>query len=157
MAFRFRLQKVLDYRQRIVDLKSREVGEAARVVAGIRTQMDQIQSDIHSQLTGDPSGLDTMNIQLMGRRHEWIEHLEFQLKQLAADHYAAAADLEIRRSELTKVWRDLEVLQKLKQRQKESWLAEQLKRENQELDEIGQIRSDRQKREKLTLDQAQLA
>ena len=157
MAFRFRLQKVLDYRQRKVDLKSREVGEAARVVSGIRTRMDQVQSDIQAQLGGQFSNQGAMDIQLMGRRREWIEHLEFQFKKLAADHSEAAADLEIRRSELTTVWRDLEVLQKLKDRQKEGWLAEQLKRENQELDEIGQIRSDRQKREKVTLGQAQLA
>lgn len=157
MAFRFRLQKVLDYRQRIVDLKSREVGEAARVVAGIRTRMDQVQSDIQVQLGDSFTGQGTMDIPLMGRRREWVEHLEFQFKQLTAEHSEASADLEIRRSELTKVWRDLEVLQKLKERQKESWLTEQLKRENQDLDEIGQIRSDRQKREKLTLGQAQLA
>ena len=157
MAFRFRLQKVLDYRQRIVDLKSREVGEAARLVAGIRSRMDKVQSDIQCELASDHSGCGAMDIQLMGRRREWIEHLEFQLKKLAADHSAATADLEIRRAELTGVWRDLEILQKLKQRQKETWMIKQLKRENQELDEIGQIRSDRQKREKLTLDQAQLA
>ena len=50
---------------------------------------------------------------------------------------------------MTVAWQDLEVLKKLKVRQKESWQAEILKSENQELDEIGVQRADRKRRAKL--------
>ncbi len=51
---------------------------------------------------------------------------------------------------LNEAWRDQEVLERLKQKQKEEWQEQQRKFENQELDEIGQIRADRQRREKVS-------
>ena len=157
MAFRFRLQKVLDYRQKIVDRKSREVGEAARVVAQIQAQIHQVKTDVAALLNDDTRVSAVADIHLLDRKRSWLIHLESRLDSLAQQMEEAAMELAVRRDNLTAAWRDLEVLQKLKQRQKEIWQVEQLRRENQDLDEIGQIRADRQQREKLTRDLAQLA
>lgn len=157
MAFRFRLQKVLDFRQRTVDQKSREVGQAARTVAGIQNRIYQVQSEVNELLIGPSAAPATLDIRQMSCRRSWLEHLETRLKDMARERSEAELELQIRRDALTRAWRDLEVLQKLKERQKISWQADQFRRENQDLDEIGQIRSDRQKRERLSLHREQLS
>ena len=148
MAFRFRLDKVLNYRQKIVDQVSREVGEAARVVAQFNTRMVELQGQIDA-LLAEQKFCGHLDVQALNQRQIWIAHLGQRMQMLVRERDRAMAELDNRRARLTAVWRDLEVLKKLKERQKASWQQEQLRRENQDLDEIGQIRADRQQREKL--------
>ena len=149
MAFRFRLQKVLDYRQKIVDQKSREVGEAGRLVALVQQKIDQVGAQERSATAGAFPAAGPVEIQGLQQRRQWLDHLDRRRKQLGREFDHASSRLAARRAELTEVWRELEVLKKLRDRQQEAWQAEQLRRENQDLDEIGQIRADRQRREKL--------
>ena len=155
MAFRFRLEKVLTFRKRIVDQKSLEVGAAGRVVVGIQSRMAGVKDEMAHLLTG-PRGLE-VDVFHMTRRRHWLDHLANSLSGLEIQLVEAERELDNRRAELTEAWRDLEVLKRLKERQQTAWADEQFKRENQDLDEIGQIRADRQRREKLSSIQEQPA
>lgn len=157
MAFRFRLQKVLDHRQMVVDRKSRDVGEATRALAVVAARVKQNQADIRTALQdpGCPGG--SLDLGLANRRLGWVKLLEGRGLELESQHAAARRELEKQRTLLTEAWRDLEVLRKLKERRHQEWQHEQLRRENQDLDEIGQIRADRRQREKLSSAAAQAA
>ena len=77
MAFRFRLEKVLTFRQRIVDQKSREVGEAGRAVAAIQSRVAAVRQEMTGLLgSSDQTAFD---VQFMARRRTWLDHLASQL------------------------------------------------------------------------------
>jgi flagellar FliJ protein len=154
MPFRFRLQKVLDYRQKLVDAESREVGQAARVVARIQERMGEVEARTRAVLGGGSLSGSSLAVADMQQRRLWLDHLARRKAVLGRELDRAVIELEKRRAALTEVWRDLEVLKKLKERQREAWQADQLRRENQDLDEIGQIRADRRNREMLASRQA---
>jgi flagellar export protein FliJ len=149
MAFRFRLDKVRDHRQRVVDQKSRDVGKAVRVVALINSRIQLVTDEMDALLTGQASAAGSLNVSRMNQRRIWLEHLDQQRNDLRGELNAASEELARRQTALTEAWRDLEVLKKLEERQKIAWQEEQLRRENQDLDEIGQIRADRRNRENL--------
>lgn len=152
MAFKFRLQKVLNYRQQRVDQQSRQVGEAARKLAEIQRERESILSEIQS-LISTPDSIENADLQGWQARRSWLDHLQTREKEVQEKEVQACQEWEKQREELTRVWRDLEVLKKLKTRQKETWQEEIFRRENLELDEIGQIRADRQQRENLSAHQ----
>ena len=149
MAFRFRMEKVLDHRQRILDEKSRAVGEAAREVSVLAARAQEIRRDISFLLAG---GGETADPRQMRQRRLWLDFLDEILARCEEELARAESVLAERRKILTGAWRDREVLMKLKARQKENWEQEHRRRERRELDEIGQIRAERLGREKLAID-----
>ncbi len=150
MGFVFRLEKVARYRQQLVDEKGREVAAAQRVVASLAARIAGVDEDIsrHLQDFQDETA-PALSVQGMMARTMWVTHLEKVRQGFELELREAQAELSRQRSELSEIWRDLEVLNKLREKQKEVWQAEQAKRENQDLDEIGQIRADRQRRSKV--------
>ncbi len=155
MAFSFRLQKVLNFRQRTVDQLANEMSQAARVVARIQARIHSLQDDMATLLAGKDLRPSAIDVQDRNQRRVWLDHLAALLQSQEKEKAAANVELAQHRARLVKAWRDLEVLQKLKERQKAAWLDEQMRRENRDLDEIGQIRADRQRREKLAFGEAQ--
>ena len=151
MAFEFRLDKVLKYRKRVVEKHTRFVAEANRVVVGINEKMDALNVDIDQLLKTNNSEMNiTLNVESLIAQGQWLAHLEDMLEAL--ENELAEADLELSRQRLllTSAWRDQEVLERLREKQKATWQEMQNKVEIKELDEIGQIRSDRRKREKVS-------
>ncbi len=150
MAFQFRLEKVAQHRQRLVDDQGRNVAQAKRVVTGLTARIGAIDEDIATQLSGLTSENESaISVQGMMARSMWVTHLEKVRDEFSLELHHANQELDSQREKLTILWRELEVLNKLRQQQKAAWQVEQLKRENLELDEIGQIRADRQRRSKV--------
>ena len=156
MAFHFRLQKVLDHRQRLVDQQSSRVGEAAAGVAVARGDVDDVDREVAAFLA-QGAGTEVLSVVQLTQRRHWLDHLEGRRQTLSVSLEEAEGRLAREREELTRLWRDLEVIKKLRVSKKNDWEAENRRRENQELDEIGQIRADRQKREILASVQADVA
>jgi len=152
MAFRFRLERVARYRQRIVDEHGRLVAAADRAVVGLKIRLAAVDEDIagHLQDFSDPHG-GGLSVQRMISRTMWITHLETVRAEYAAELLTAVTELQQRRERLNEVWRELEVLNKLREKQRADWQAAQVKRENRDLDEIGQIRADRARRSKVAV------
>ena len=149
MAFRFRLEKVMNYRQRLVDRQALELAEAGRVVAEISEQIRALSDEITGFESSFPPSITQVSVQERMNMVWWIEHLRGRHLQLKHDLTEALQEQETQRENMIRAWQDLEVLKKLKARQKELWSAEVLKRENQDLDEVGIQRADRKRREKL--------
>ena len=150
MAFKFRLEKVARYRQKLVDEQGRRVAEANRVVTSLQVRIDAVNEDIARHLSEFSDVNDAViSVQGMMARTMWVTHLEKMREDFACELQGANEELARQRKDLNDVWRDLEVLNKLREKQKSAWQAEQLKRENRDLDEVGQIRADRQRRSKV--------
>jgi len=95
-----------------------------------------------------------LKVQDLVAKTAWLEHLRRRRQELEAGLSLARMQLAAAREELQASWRDLEVLKQLRQRQELAWLADQETRERKELDEIGQIRSDRASRSIFALKRA---
>ncbi len=150
MAFRFRLEKVAQFRQKLVDEQGRRVAEANRAVVALQARIAAVDEDLSEHLKDFSNANDAVvSVQGMMARTMWVSHLDEMRAEFSRGLQAAQAELAQQRTSLNEVWRDLEVLNKLREKQKAAWLADKLKRENQDLDEVGQIRADRQRRSKV--------
>ncbi len=152
MAFRFRLESVRRYRRRIVDDKGRAVALARQEAARCRTRRDEIEAELRREMEA-PTGKRLRVSDLLAKTR-WLEHLRSRLK--ACDQELAAAETRLAGalSELNAAWRDLEVLNQLRKRQKAAWLEELSRRERRDLDEIGQIRAEARRRQERLPQQA---
>jgi flagellar export protein FliJ len=149
MAFRFRLEKVLKHRQRLVDQQAQDLAKANRVVTEITARIDELSLEIRRCESNTPHAEPSLSTSDRINLSQWILHLRGRRAAMNSDRAAAQQEAEAQRKLMTTAWRDLEVLKKLKVRQKEMWVEEIQKRENQEMDEIGVQRADRTRREKL--------
>ena len=151
MAFVFRLEKILKYRQRLLELQTREVAKASRVLEAIGARIADLEDQIRLQMETEATELNrTLSVENLINRGQWVDHLELLQDEVRQELETARGELEGERKKLNAAWRDLEVLQQLKEKQKEAWEEEQRKRERQDLDELGQIRADRDRREKVS-------
>jgi len=151
-AFKFRLEKVLKHRRRVVDEHSRDVARADRRVAALSRRIAELDQDIvrhtHSMIPREGHALHARD--LIGGT-SWQDHLHHMREDLDGRLQTAVKDLARYRSRLTGSWRDLEVLSGLKDRQKDNWRVAQDRRERREMDEIGQIRAFRHRGAKYSL------
>jgi len=151
MGFEFRLEKVLKFRRRVMEKHTREVGEANRVVSAIKEKLDLLDEDVDRLLQNNLNEMNlTLDVNAMITRGLWLDHLEALQEEVGIELGTAEEELAVQRSLLTQAWQDQEVLERLKEKQKNLWLEDQGKLENKEMDEIGQIRSDRSQREKVS-------
>lgn len=154
MPFQFRLQKVLNIRQRLLEIQTREVARASRVVEAIDRQLVDLAKEIQQHNTGVQQLSHPLNVAHLMGRGQWVNHLQERQETMTAERAEAVELREQERQKLTQAWRDLEILNKLREKQKAAWEEEQRKLERQELDELGQIMADREQREKNALEEA---
>ncbi len=151
MPFKFRLEKVLKYRKQIVEKHTRDVGEANRVVVAIEQKVQRIEDDIVELMNANSMEINTtLNVETMIARSSWLGHLEALQTEIEVELNTAEAERDHRRALLAGAWQDQEVLERLRAKQKQQWIDDQQKLENKDLDEVGQIRADRQQREKVS-------
>jgi flagellar FliJ protein len=140
--FRFRLERVLQHRQREVDARSRDVAttqlavqeaEAARIAAD--RQLQQCRADLAA---GRQGRLDATALQ---RATAWQDELVSRCESAQENLESARRALIAAQERLQQAWRDREVLERLRSRQRQEWQQEQERREQHALDEIGSIRS----------------
>lgn len=150
MPFKFRLEKVLKYRKQIVDNASREVAKANLQVQAIQEKIYGIEDDISEQEKSNViQGKQLLLVQDLAGRAGWLQHLHALQEEVELEKAEALIIVEDQMVRLNEAYRELEVLNKLKDRQKRLWEKSQRTRENKEFDEIAQLRSDRQARNKI--------
>jgi len=157
MAFKFRLEKVMKVRQRAVEQQSLKVAAAEQVLVQLTGERDRLDGEIFRFMRSAGVQRGTLAVQDLLGRTSWHQHLWERRDQLTGTMAEAQVRVDTERVDLNRLWRDLEVLKQLKRTQKEAWQAEMAARENRDLDEIGQIRADRQRREKVSTDLAHTA
>lgn len=157
MPFRFRLQKVLDLRQRKVDTAAQELAAAARRTAGVARRIAQLDAEVDRLQQKAGRRTDSFPVHERIALNQWLAHQADRRGGLCVELSRVRAEEEERRREMTRAWQDVEVLKKLRERQRQHWQQEHAKRESREMDEIGVQRADRRRREKLASALAQVA
>ena len=149
MAFRFRLEKAMKYRQRLVDQQGQVVAAAERNVADISRRIRNLSHEIVAFESSFPTGETAVSIQERMNMTTWIQQCRTRRSGMGVELFEAEQVRDSEREKMTRTWQDLEVIKRLRIRQKTLWLADDLKRENRDLDEVGIQRADRNRREKL--------
>lgn len=146
-AFKFRLEKVWKHRRSVVDEHSRDVAVVERRMTALSRRIAELDCDIsrHGRSMISSEGTP-VNAEDLINGTAWQDHLHQMREDLDARLQTAVKDHARYRSRLTESWRDLEVLSRLKDRQKENWRVAQDRNERREMDEISRIRAFRHRK-----------
>ena len=152
MPFRYRLQKVLDFRIRKKEEQLLVVQKAQQAVfiaeENIRKNNEEIRDTQINMRKADPLMYDIYDKYLI---HLW-EKAE-QLEQIRAE---AQRILDIEKAKLVKMEQAVKVLEKHKEKNKEAYLEEEKKAELKGYSELGVQRFFRQSNERLEEEELEL-
>lgn len=145
MPFRYRLQKVLDFRIRKKEEQLLVVQKAQQAVyiaeENIRKNEAEIQATKNGLRTADPMMYETYD--------KYLNHLWEKAEELEQIRQQAQEQLDIEKAKLVKLEQAVKVLEKHKERQKEIYIAEEKAAELKQYSELGVVRYFRQNKEKV--------
>ena len=144
MPFRYRLQKILDFRIRKKEEQLLVVQKAQQAVyiaeQKIRENEEEIQQTIQNKKTAD--------FRMMEYYDKYLHHLWDKADALEAERQRLQAILDEEKQKLVKREQEVKVLEKHKEKQREAYLEEEKAIELRQFSEIGVQRFFIQSREK---------
>ena len=145
MPFRYRLQKVLDFRIRKKEEQLLVVQKAQQAVfiaeENIRKNNEEIETTKKGLRHADPMMYEAYD--------KYLNHLWEKAEELEQVRIEAQKQLEIEKQILVKLEQAVKVLEKHKERHKEIYIAEEKAAELKQYSELGVVRFFRQNQEKL--------
>jgi flagellar FliJ protein len=142
--FRFRLQKVLEYRSRLVDQQSVKLQEATRLWQHIQRAGERLAADIAAMTRRDHLLRQAgQSVTFWALQTGYLVGQKVKLADLRQQESEAAEEVARQREKLLAARRDKEVLEKLAMRHRQEWIREQNRRERKEMDEVGAMRAAR--------------
>ncbi len=135
--FRFRLEKVLRYRERREDDEARAMRRAAEVLQQARARraaQDRFIAALGAE--GEARRRAGANVAQWRLLAAFLTVQEEKRRVLLARERSAAAALVAQRARLLAAHRDREVLERLRERQRLVWEEEERRRERRALDEV---------------------
>lgn len=146
MPFRYRLQKVLDFRMRKKEEQQQVVQKAKEEVdrrqAIVEQNRQEIQGVIHTMHT-------TTDFRMMDAYDKYLKHLYEKEVQLIEDVKEAQRELQEQERILIEREKEVKVLEKHKEMNREAWIAEEKAIENKQMSEIAvQKYFERQRKER---------
>ena len=133
MPFRYRLQKVLDFRIRKKEAQLIVVQKAQQEVymaeERIRQNEEEIQQTILSKKTAD--------FRMMEYYDKYLHHLWDKADALEQERQRLQAILDEEKEKLVKCEQEVKVVEKHKEKQKEAYLEEEKAQELKQFSEIG--------------------
>ena len=133
MPFRYRLQKVLDFRIRKKEEQLQEVikakNEVDRIQGLINANNQEISGVIHTMRT-------TSDFRMMDAYDKYLKHLYEKAEELERQKQEALQKLEIEKQKLVECEKEVKVLEKHKEKMLEAYKEEQKQIENKQLSEV---------------------
>ncbi|HOS92220.1 MAG TPA: flagellar export protein FliJ [Armatimonadota bacterium] len=137
-AFRFALQRVLDVRQVVERRVQTELASLETALerwrqerASLERRVEQAQDALRAAQQGEPDLVE----QQLQRAH--IRRLDQLIHAADAEIRLHMARIEAKRAELIQAATDRRVMERLRDRAYDAWVAEHLRREQIRLDEVG--------------------
>ena len=151
MPFRYRLQKVLDFRIRKKEEQLQEVQKAKDEVDRRQALIDQNQQEI----AGVIQAMRTIgDFRLMDGYDKYLKHLYEKEVELIAQKEEALQALKEEEKKLVEREKEVKVLEKHKEMNREAYKEEEKKLENKQMSEIAvQKYFERQRKEREELEQ----
>lgn len=145
MPFRYRLQKVLDFRVRKKEEQLLVVQKAQQALyiaeENIRKNEEEIKATKEGLRQADPMMYDSYD--------KYLNHLWEKAEELEQIRIQAEEQLELEKQKLVKLEQDVKVLEKHKERHRELYIEEEKQIELKQYSELGVVRYFRQSQEKL--------
>ena len=133
MPFRYRLQKVLDFRIRKKEAQLIEVQKAQQEVfkaeERIRQNEEEIQQTIQNKKTAD--------FRMMEYYDNYLHHLWDKADALEQERQRVQAILDEEKAKLVKCEQQVKVVEKHKEKQKDAYIEEEKAQELKQFSEIG--------------------
>ncbi len=140
--FRFRLDKVLRYRSRLVEREAQRLKEAADALQAVIRRREDLQRSIATVMhEGEQERRRGGDVRLWQLRADYLRALQLRLAGLRGAERRARAAMEEQRRRLLEAHRRRLVLEKLKERQHAVWADEERRRERKQMDEVGAVRA----------------
>ena len=131
MPFRYRLQKVLDFRIRKKEEQLQEVikakNEVDRIQGLINANNQEISGVIHTMRT-------TSDFRMMDAYDKYLKHLYEKAEELERQKQEALQKLEIEKQKLVECEKEVKVLEKHNEKMLEAYKEKQI--ENKQLSEV---------------------
>ncbi len=135
--FRFRLERVLKHRRRIVDEEARRLQELAIALNRTLATKQAWLADIEEAgLAAHRSRTEHIDLGLERSAAAFVEGRRRMLEDLSGEERQRRDAVEAQRRILVGAQREVSVLEKLEERQRAEWELENRRREQKELDEI---------------------
>lgn len=137
--FKFRLQTVLELKSKILDEK---LIELSKILSQIKTEEDVLndlnekQNSLNAEVLSLVSNSSNINVEQVVNLKNYLPKLEDKIKsqrQLINDMKNV---LELKQDEVNAAYRDKEILERLKDKQKNAYYKEFETTQNNELDDI---------------------
>ena len=145
MPFRYRLQKVLDFR-----IKKKE--EQLQAVLRAKNEVDRIQGLINANNREIAGVIQTMrsttDFRMMDSYDKYLKHLYEKGEQLENQKLEAIKVWEEEKQKLVEREKEVKVLEKHKEKMKEVYIEEEKQAENKQLSEVAVQKYFRQTKEK---------
>ncbi len=153
MPFRYRLQKVLDFRIRKKEEQLLVVQKAQQAVYEAEQRIRENELEIQQTIQNKRNEKD---FRMMEYYDKYLHHLWDKAEALEAEKQRLQAILDEEKQKLIKLEQAVNVLEKHKEKQKEAYLEEEKAIELRQFSEIGVQRFFIQSREKEEEEQEQL-
>lgn len=133
--FRFRLQKVLRHRQRIVDAEARKLQAIEATAARLERENERLAAEVAAagRRVADAGGFDLVQHR---RLTDFAAGRRRRIRSNAAQAARIRVDAEKQRQVLLAAQRAKRVLEQLRERQRIQWEREELRRVQKQIDEI---------------------
>jgi len=152
MPFRYRLQKVLEFRIRKKEEQLMVVQKAQQAVfiaeENIRKNNEEIEATKQNMRQANPMMYEAYD--------NYLIHLWEKAKELERIRAEAQRQLDIEKQKLVKLEQGVKVLEKHKEKNKEAYIAEEKAAELKQFSELGVTRHYRQSLEKIEEEEAEL-
>jgi flagellar export protein FliJ len=136
--FRFRLAKVLRWRERRVDEEARAMRAAAEALRRARRDRVRLETELtRLAREGERPRRDGGDVAQWRLLATWLTAQTDRLRGLQVREREAATALGAQRQRLLLAHREKEVLVRLEERQRQVWDDEERRRERRELDDLG--------------------
>ena len=133
MPFRYRLQKILDFRIRKKEEQLLVVQKAQQAVYMVEQQIRENEAEIQQTI----ENRRTADYKLMEYYDKYLHHLWDKAEALEQERQRLQAILDEEKMKLVKLEQAVKVLEKHKEKQKEAYLEEEKAQELRQFSEIG--------------------
>ena len=152
MPFRYRLQKILDFRIRKKEEQVLVVQKAQSVVFQVEEKIRLNDEEIIQTKTG----MRTTDPRMFEYYDKYLDHLWEKAEKLKQELIEAERILNIEKQKLVKLEQGVKVLEKHKEKSREAYLAEEKAAELKQYSELGVTRFFRQSQERVEEEEAQI-
>lgn len=152
MPFRYRLQKILDFRIRKKEEQVLVVQKAQSVVFQVEEKIRQNDQEI----LDTKNGMRTADPRMFEYYDKYLDHLWEKAEKLKQELIEAERILNIEKQKLVKLEQGVKVLEKHKEKSREAYLAEEKAAELKQYSELGVTRFFRQSQERTEEEEAQI-